>query len=474
MSAARLDGADRVPEVVGPDPQALDLASPAASSWYVAVQRALANILQRSSIRASAWVLVGNAAGYALRLGGSLILTRLLFREAFGVMALVNAVLQGLVMMTDLGIGPNIIQSKRGDDREFLSTAWTIQAARGAALLLASFLLAWPGALFFKLPQLVYFIPMMGLNAFIGGLSATSLYTLTRSLNQKRLVLLDVFVQSTTLIVTVVWARIWPSAWALIGGATIACLLKTVISHLIGHGHRDRLRWDSDAAAEVIRFGRWIFLSSILTFGASRLDAFILARALDIAELGTYSIAMNIARLPVELMSAVAGAVMFPVVAQAFRRDRRGVPAVLFRARAAMVVPVTILYVGIAIGGDRLVGLLYDARYRDAGWMLQVLAAGQIGVAISLSSGAAFLAGGKTFTHMCLEGFRLAMLIGGMAVGHALWNKQGLIIGVAANGLLVYPAWAVALAREKLWQPRLDLPILFTSGLALAGLVFLH
>jgi hypothetical protein len=106
--------------------------------------------------------------------------------------------------------------------------------------------------------------------------------------------------------------------------------------------------------------------------------------------------------------------------------------------------------------------------------MLQVLAAGQIGVAISLSSGAAFLAGGKTFTHMCLEGIRLVMLIGGMAVGHALWKKQGLIIGVAANGLLVYPAWAVALAREKLWHPRLDLPILLTSGVVLAGVLLLH
>ena len=45
----------------------------------------------------------------ALRLASNLILTRLLFPEAFGLMALVSVVLVGLAMFSDVGIGPAAI-----------------------------------------------------------------------------------------------------------------------------------------------------------------------------------------------------------------------------------------------------------------------------------------------------------------------------------------------------------------------------
>ena len=82
----------------------------------------------------SAWVVFGHVASQGIRLAANLILTRLLFPEAFGLMALVNIFLQGLEMFTVLGIGPSIIQNRRGDDPAFLNTAWTIQVIRGFVL----------------------------------------------------------------------------------------------------------------------------------------------------------------------------------------------------------------------------------------------------------------------------------------------------------------------------------------------------
>ena len=37
-----------------------------------------------------------------------------------GLMALVNAVVQGLYMFSDVGIGPSIVQNKRGDDPDYV------------------------------------------------------------------------------------------------------------------------------------------------------------------------------------------------------------------------------------------------------------------------------------------------------------------------------------------------------------------
>ena len=52
-----------------------------------------------------------------VRLGGNLILTRLLFPEAFGLMAIVRLLSGGLAMFSDVGIPAAIIRHDRGDDR---------------------------------------------------------------------------------------------------------------------------------------------------------------------------------------------------------------------------------------------------------------------------------------------------------------------------------------------------------------------
>ena len=63
-----------------------------------------------------------------------MILTRLLVREVYALMDVTMVFLQGLHMFADVGIGTSIVQSKRGDDRDFLNTAWTVQVLRGLVL----------------------------------------------------------------------------------------------------------------------------------------------------------------------------------------------------------------------------------------------------------------------------------------------------------------------------------------------------
>ena len=88
----------------------------------------------------SSFLAVGSyGAQQALRLASNLILTRLLFPEAFGMMALVFMVIQGLNMFSDAGVSPAIMQSKRGDDPRFLNTAWTLKVGRGVILWLCTF-----------------------------------------------------------------------------------------------------------------------------------------------------------------------------------------------------------------------------------------------------------------------------------------------------------------------------------------------
>ncbi len=90
--------------------------------------------LRGLALRGSIWTLGGYGASQVLRLAGNLVLARLLFPEAFGLSALVGVFMVGLAMFSDVGIGPSVIRSHRGDDADFLNTAWTIQVIRGLVL----------------------------------------------------------------------------------------------------------------------------------------------------------------------------------------------------------------------------------------------------------------------------------------------------------------------------------------------------
>jgi O-antigen/teichoic acid export membrane protein len=424
-------------------------------------------------LRASLWTVVGYGAGHVLRLASNLILTRLLFREAFGLMALVNTLLFGLVMLSDLGIGPSIVQSKRGHDPAFVNTAWTLQVMRGAFLLLVSCAIAWPAARFYGEPRLLALVPAIGVNAFFLGLNSTSFYTLNRRLDQSKLVLIDLVSQVVSIVGMVCWALVHPSVWALLGGGSFGFLVKMAASHTLEPDRRNRLSWDPSAARELIHFGRWIFLSSILTFFAAKLDALVFGRLLPMGDLGVYSIASTLARLPLEVMTGLASAVMFPLLSESFRRDDGSLHKSLLRMRCLVVLPTVLASLSLALFGDRLIHFLYDSRYQDAGLIVRILGAGAVGAAVSASSGPALFAIGNSFLNMVLEGARVTLLIAGMMVGHHFFGARGLVIGVASVGPLIYPFWAVALRRKGLWQPLLDLPVLLVSYGAIVVWVWL-
>src|SRR5439155_14947714 len=151
--------------------------------------------LRRRTLQGSVWSTTEYTAGFVLRFGSNLILARLLIPEMFGLMALVNTFLMGLQMFSDVGIGPSIIQNRRGDDPTFLNTAWTIQVMRGLALSIFSCLIAQPIALFYGLPQLKWLIPVAGLSALISGFNSTSLFRLNRHLHLGRLTILAIATQ---------------------------------------------------------------------------------------------------------------------------------------------------------------------------------------------------------------------------------------------------------------------------------------
>jgi len=152
----------------------------------------------------------------------------LLGPQAFGLIALVNVFLSGLDMLSDLGIGMDVIQHRRGDDPRFINTAFTIQASRGLFLWIIATALAYPFASFYNQPEVRWLAIVGAFSVAVRGVASSSVWLMTRHLQIRKLTVLSVSSEVAGLVVSLTWAYISPTAWALVAGRVGASVAYTV------------------------------------------------------------------------------------------------------------------------------------------------------------------------------------------------------------------------------------------------------
>ncbi len=411
------------------------------------------------------WTITGFGGAQALRLGSNLILTRLLFPEAFGLMALITAVMVGLSMFSDVGIAPSIQQSPRGDDPRFLDTAWTIQAIRGVLLCLGAAALALPMAHFYAEPQLAQLLPVAGLALILDGLRPTRVESAGRHLRIGRVTCTDLAAQLIGLIVTVALAWALQSIWALVFGLIAGSAIKTLMLHLLLPGQANRFHWDAASAQELIGFGKWIFLSTICGFLVQQGDRLILGKYLTIDMLGIYTIGFFLASFPRLLGTTAMQRLMIPI----YRLRPPAESAENFRAmrrmRFALSGGLLALVATLSGFGPELIAWLYDPRYAAAGGILVLISCITGFQIVGLTYDRASLAAGDSRSFFALIALRAATQTGFFILGAEFAGLVGALIGQGLSVAAVYPAQVRLARRHGVWDALHD--ALF-AGLALA------
>lgn len=405
--------------------------------------------LRSKALRGTAITLGGTAGQQLLRLASNLILTRLLFPEAFGLMALIQTFMIGLQMFSDIGLRPSIVQNKRGEDPDFLNTAWTIQVIRGVVLWLFSCALAWPLAVFYAEPQILQLLPVVGLTALIMGFATTKTATANRNLQLGRQTVITLITQGLGIVSMVVLALIWPSVWALVAGSIIGALAGVWAGHRYMPGVANRFRWDPSAAHDLMRFGRFIFVSTLAGFFVNQGDKVVLGKLVSFADLGIYNIGFFMASFPLMLGRMVAERVLFPLYRQIRPSESAANRAKIRRARSLLTGSLIVMFGGLALIGNLLIGLLYDPRYAAAGPMLIVLALMQIPVTLTLGNSQLLLAEGNSRDFSKLILMQAASNFIYMLGGFWLLGIFGVLLVQGLNMLTVYPLQQRYLRRHQ-------------------------
>jgi O-antigen/teichoic acid export membrane protein len=397
-------------------------------------------------LRGSAWALFDFGSTQLLRLVSNIILWRLVSPEAFGLMSIVTAVIVGLTMFSDVGVGPSIVQNERGDDPHYLNTAWTIQVIRGTTLCLVALLLAFPVSRFYHQPQLAPLIMIVSLTPLCAAFNSTKLFSAQRRVALKQLTLIDVGSYCFGTLAMLAVASVTRSLWALTVSGVLAGVLRLILGHLALPGIRNRFHWDRSSLRELVHFGRWIFLSTALTFLAMNSDRLILGKLLPIAALGVYGIAATWATIPGSVLSRVFGNVAVAVLSRV--KNQGGQVGPVFReTREKVLLAGAWATTGLVAGAGPLVRLFYDQRAADAIWIVPLLAVGGWFAALENSNSSAALALGQPKWLAAANGAKVIGMAVLMPIGGWWWGFSGAVAGLAAADFFKYLVSAVGTTR---------------------------
>jgi O-antigen/teichoic acid export membrane protein len=341
--------------------------------------------LRKRAIFAGAWNLGALVTSQAVRLGGNLIMARLLMPEMFGIMIIATTVSVVIHLLSDVGLRQNIIQSPRGDDPVFLNTVWTVQIVRGFILFASTLLIAglawfaqvinlWSPGSTYAAPELPLVLAITGLSALIYGFQSTKVDVAVRAFQQKKVVLAEFASQISGLLVMLLIGYFTRSIWSLVGAGLVSALVGLLLGHFWFKGPHNRLQWDRSALQELVVFGRWILLSSAVGVLAMNGDRIWFGGSMSAAELGVYSIAVLILGAITLGAQRLVGAVALPAFSEASRSN----DTVRLRAlydRFRLIIDIALLFITglLWVISPLIIHWLYDERYAEAGNMMSVL-----------------------------------------------------------------------------------------------------
>ncbi|NBB97487.1 MAG: oligosaccharide flippase family protein [Alphaproteobacteria bacterium] len=425
-------------------------------------------------MRGAAFTSGGFVLSQGMRFASNLVLARLLFPEAFGLMALMTMVLTGLTMLSDTGVPQSIMQNKRGDDPDFLNTAWTLNLMRGVLLWLVACALAWPAAWLYEASELLWILPLGGLSLVMLGAAPTRVFSAQRHLQLGRIMGIELGSQLLGILAMVALAWMYQTYWALVAGVLVTGLAKLVMEWTLLSGPRNSLRWEKAAGGELLRFGGWIMLSSAFGFVLLQGDRAILGVFLTVEKLGIYNIAYFLAFFPVLMAHTMMSKLLIPSYREMFAGQNGEHDRKIRRMRMGLTGTVMALLTIMVLIGPALIDLLYDDRYAEAGPIIVMISCGQMLSLIMLTYDQSALARGDSRRFFWIVAFRATVQTGCFLAGAALAGLPGALAGQAVAAVLVYPAVAALATQTGVRDKRHDALFSALALLPIAGGLTLH
>ncbi|MEY4653468.1 MAG: hypothetical protein RI884_2049 [Pseudomonadota bacterium] len=321
--------------------------------------------------RAVTWSALTTAARFVLQLGAQVTLARLLGPGPYGVYGIGIAVLTFATFLAGTGFSYSLmLQAQVGTaDVRF---AFTWQLVAGAACALGMLLMAPVLAEWFREPDVASMLRWLALACVLTAASGTALCLLQRELDFRALGLIQLAAYGVGYLGAGVPLAL--AGWGA-DALALACVVQAAVVLTAcwwRHPHAARPLWRQPANNQALGTGRTVFLTNLVNWLLGNLDRLVIARVLHAQAVGLYTLAWNLAQIPVTLLVGALQPAFLSAGAQLAGEKPRLAQAWL-RVLACVLVLVLPAATSMALVAPDLVAVMYGPRWEAAGPVLALL-----------------------------------------------------------------------------------------------------
>lgn len=316
------------------------------------------------------WMAAGRLSAQLLSWCATIFVLRLLNPADYGLAAVCSAIVGVVAIIADFALSAGVVQAKnlsREQLRGMLGAVLVIAfACTGAVWALAPSL-----GSFFDAPEAVPMIRLAALQLLLGPWAALPDAFLRRELRYRALAAVEFGHIATAGGLTLVLALGGAGAWALVLGPVGGAGMRLLLLHIVSPS-RIWPSIDFAPARELIVFGATLATSRVAGYIFGQSDIWIASRMLSKSQLGEYSVALQLAMLPLSKTMGIVNDVLFPLVAKMTREGVDARAPLLAGLRLGMHVAVPVLW-GLALVAPDLLPLIIGPRWTNTVPVLQLV-----------------------------------------------------------------------------------------------------
>ena len=381
---------------------------------------------------------VSQALQVATQIVSVIVLSRLLAPSDFGLVAMCAPVVALLGMLQNFGLVQATVQKRTLEPAEVNFLFW-INVAFSLALALLLVALSPAVALFYEEPRVGPLIAAMASTILIGGLGAQHGALMNRRMEFGLIAAISVTGAVTTLAVSVGYALVRPSYWAMFAGTLAGSLVMTALTWGLSGWMPGRPRRAADMRG-LLGFGAGITGFNLTNFFARNLDNVLIGKVWGEVELGLYDRAYKLLLFPLRQVSNPLSRVMIPALSRMFEEPGR------YRHAYLRVLNLSLLVIlpGVACAtamADALIPFLLGPQWGASAPIFMALGFAGLVQPLNNPAGWLFISQGRTTEYMTwgfvTAGIAIAAFLAGLP-----WGALGVAVAYAISEYLkTVPLW---------------------------------
>jgi len=319
------------------------------------------------------WSAIERFSTQFIQLAVMLVLARLLGPEAFGLIGMLAVFIALSQTVVDSGMREALIRTVT-PTAEDCATVFYFNIGISIGLYGLLFVSSPAIASFYNQPELTSLMRVLGLVVIINSFMVIQQALLSIKMDFKTLAKASLLAVLVSSVIALTLAYLSFGVWALVGQTLSYAFLQVTFLNVL-HRWRPQASFSKESFNRLFGFGSKLLLSSMLDTFYQNIYQLIIGKQFNSTEVGFFTQARNLTRIPAATMTSVIQRVTYPMLS-AIQHDVPRLERSYLKIMQLAALVIFPLFFGVAVVADDFIPLLLGEEWRASAALVAIIAFG--------------------------------------------------------------------------------------------------